>query len=64
MKSFDIFIFLFIAYGIYCAINLKKDSAEYQKTKHYVDRNIYIRNIGVVVGSVIMFFYELSQILS
>ena len=64
MENFDILAILFIAYGIYCAIGLKKDYAEYKKTKHYVDRNIYTRNIGVVVGSVIKFFYELSRLIS
>ncbi len=62
MKNFDIFAILFIAFGIYCAIGLKKDYAEYKKTKHYIDFNTYVRNIGVVVGSIMMFFYELSRL--
>ena len=45
-------------------LNLKKDYAEYKKTKHYVEFNIYVRNLGVVIGSIILFFYELSRLLS
>lgn len=64
MEKFDIFAILFIAFGIYCAIGLKKDYADYKKSNHYLEYNIYIRNIGVVVGSIIMFFYELSRLFS
>jgi hypothetical protein len=64
MKSLDIFILVFIGFGIYCMLNLKKDYAEYKKTKHYIDFKIYIRNLGVVIGSIILFFYELSRLLS
>ncbi len=64
MKSLDVFFILFIAYGIYCAINLKKDYAEHKKTKNYIDFKIYIRNLGVVIGSVIMLFYLISRLLT
>ena len=64
MEEFDIFAILFIAFGIFCAICLKKDYADYKKSTHYLEYNIYIRNIGVVVGGIIMFFYELSRLFS
>jgi TRAP-type C4-dicarboxylate transport system permease small subunit len=64
MKNIDIVAIIFIAFGVYCAIGLKKDYAEYKKTKHYIDYKIYIRNIAVVVGAVFMFFYELSRLFS
>ena len=44
--------------------NLKKDYAEYKKTKYYVELNIYIRNLGVVIGSIVILFYEISRLLS
>lgn len=64
MDNFDIFAIVFIAFGIYCAFGLKKDYAEYKKSTHYLEFNIYIRNVAMVVASVIMFFYELSRLLS
>ncbi|OCK41828.1 hypothetical protein BA195_13635 [Tenacibaculum soleae] len=64
MEEFDILAILFIAFGIYCAIGLKKDYVDYKKSNHYLEYNIYIRNIGVVVGSIIMFIYELSRLFS
>lgn len=64
MKEFDIFAILFIAFGIYCAFGLKKEYAEYKKTKHYLEFGIFIKSLGVVIGSIVMFFYELSRIFS
>ena len=64
MEEFDVFAILFICYGIYCMINLKKDYAEYKKTKFYVELNIYIRNLGVVIGSIVLFIYEIARLLS
>ena len=64
MEKLDMFFILFICYGIYCMKNLKKDYAEYKKTKYYVELNIYIRNLGVVIGSIVILFYEISRLLS
>ena len=64
MEELDVFIILFICYGVYCMSNLKKDYSEYKKTKFYLELNIYIRNLGVVIGSVILFVYLIFRLFS
>ena len=59
MEKFDVFILLFVLFGIYCALNLKKDYEDYKKSDHYLEYNIFIRNIGVVIASVILIIYKL-----
>lgn len=63
MERFVLFAIMFISFGIYCAIGLKKDYAEYKKSNHYLERNIYSRNLGVVVASVVLFLYKLTTVL-
>ena len=64
MEKFDIFAILFTAFGIYCAIGLKKDYADYKKSNHYLEYIIFIRNIAVVFGSIIIVIYELFRLFS
>jgi len=61
MTNSDIFIICFVLYGVYCLKNIKKDYEEYKKTNYYVELNILIRNIGVIVGSIVLILYKLAQ---
>ena len=64
MEEIDIIMIIVIAFGIYCATGLKKEYSEYKKSNHYLELNIFVRSVGVVVGSVMCFFYELSRLLA
>ena len=59
MNGLDILIVLFVLYGLYCLKNIKKDYEEYKKTKHYLEFNIFIRNLGVIIGSIVLVFYKI-----
>ena len=64
MDSFDIFIFAFIVYGIYCSVNIKSDYLEYNKSKNYIEFNIYIRNVGIIIASFIALIYQINKLLN
>ncbi|WP_417861503.1 hypothetical protein [Winogradskyella sediminis] len=64
MEKFDIIAISFIAFGVYCLISIKKDYAQYKKTKGLIDLSIYVRSIGVIVGSVVMLIYEFFRLFS
>jgi hypothetical protein len=59
MENLNVLYILFIIFGIYCFKNLKKDYAEYKTSKHYLEFNIYIRNLGVVIASVFVLIYQI-----
>lgn len=63
MTELDVLITLFILFGIYCAINIKKDYKEYKKSNHYLEFNIFIRNLGVIIGSVILIVYKIIKLI-
>ncbi len=64
MDSFDIFIFAFIVYGIYCCVNIKSDYLDYKKSKNYIEFNIYIRNVGIIIASFIALIYQINRLLN
>ena len=63
MNELDILCNLFILFGIYCAIGIKRDYEEYKNSDHYLEFVIYIRNVGVIVASAIVLIYQLSKYL-
>ncbi len=63
MEKFDIVILLFILFGIYCAFNIRKDYNEYQKSKSLIDWSIFVRNLGVIFGSIIVIIYKIFEAL-
>ena len=57
--SFDVFIYLFILFGVYCAFNIKKDYNDYKESKGYLDYVVYIRNLGMVAGAAFLLIWKI-----
>lgn len=59
MEKFDVFVLLFILFGVYCTLNINKDYKDYKKSAHYLEYNIFIRNVAVIAASIILIIYKL-----
>ncbi len=59
MSSLDIVIVLVVIFAVYNLFNIRKDYREYKKSKHYLEYNIFIRNLGVIIGGIILIIYKI-----
>lgn len=62
MKQSDVFFIIFIIFGFYCLRGIKKDYVEYKKSRHYLELNIFLRNLGVIIGSIAVIIYKVFKL--
>ena len=63
MSNLDVLTIFIITLSIYMIFNIKNDYREYKKTKAFIDFNILIGDISVILASIILIVYKLVKLL-